>query len=32
MQNRFTDLDLLMHRKELLVQRKLERLKFTNEK
>ena len=31
-QKRFTDFDLLMHEKELLVKRKLERLKFTNEK
>ena len=31
-QKRFTDFDLSMHEKELLVKRKLERLKFTNEK
>ena len=31
-QKQFTDCDQLMHEKELLVKRKLERLKFTNEK
>ena len=31
-QKRFTDSDLLMHEKELLVKRKLERLKFTDAK
>ena len=31
-QKQFTDFDLLMHEKGLLVKRKLERLKFTNEK
>ena len=30
-QKRFTDFDLSMHEKELLVKRKLERLKFKNE-
>ena len=32
MQKLFTDFDLLMYRKQLLVKRKLERLKFANEK
>ena len=31
-QKRFTDFHILMHRKELLVKRELERLKFKNEK
>ena len=32
MQKRFTDFYFLMHEKELLVKRKLERLKFMDEK
>ena len=32
MQQQCTDFVLLIHEKELLVKRKLERLKFTNEK
>ena len=31
-QKQLTEFDLLMHEKELLVKRKLEMLKFTNEK
>ena len=31
-QNRFTEFDLLIHEKEFLIKRKLERLKFTSEK
>ena len=31
-QKRFTDFDLLMHVKELVVREKFERLKFANEK
>ena len=32
MKKRFSDFDILMHEKELLFKRKLERLKFTNGK
>ena len=31
-QNRFTEFDLLIHEKEFLIKRKLERLKFASEK